>query len=168
MPRKKAEAPATKAPKKASTSRTSDNLCSTSHTSKGTKPKKTSTCTGGVESKKAKAERVKPYQFKPGDPRTIECAKKGAAASAEAQRRRKAMREDLDYLLSLPETDKRRLKKLSSAGIKSEDAGLQMSMLYGLLMSAVRGDSKAAKVLIDILGEDSKPADEGVQIVDDL
>ena len=43
-----------------------------------------------------------------------------------------------------------------------------MAMIIGLTMQATLGDAKAAKVIIDLLGEDSKGDGEGVQIVDDI
>ncbi len=65
-------------------------------------------------------------------------------------------------------TDKRQLKRLLDIGYQPDDVGQQMAMLQGLLIAAIKGDAKAAKVLIDILGEDNKPAAEGVQIIDDI
>lgn len=54
------------------------------------------------------------------------------------------------------------------AGVDPDDLDNQMAVIYGLTTKAIKGDSKAAKVLIDLLGEDSKTTDEGVQIVDNL
>lgn len=147
-------------------------LGSTSATSEVADAKKVSTCaTSEVpppKKRKPGTENVIPYKFKKGDPRAIAAGKKGGAAMAEKLRKRKALKEDLDDLLSRPITDKRQLKRLTSIGYQPEDVGQQMAMLQGLLLAAIKGDAKAAKVLIDILGEDSKPAAEGVQIVDDL
>ena len=140
-------------------------------TSEGAKAKKASTsATSGETTKKRKpgTENVIPYKFHKGDPRAIAAGKKGGAATAEKLRKRKALKEDLDDLLSRPITDKRQLKRLTSIGYQPDDVGQQMAMLQGLLMAAIKGDAKAAKVLIDILGEDNKPAAEGVQIIDDI
>lgn len=156
-----------------------DSTCATSEvpqvskpaTSEGAKEKKAPTsATSGAATKKRKpgTENVIPYKFKPGDPRAIAAGKKGGAATAEKLRKRKALKEDLDDLLSRPITDKRQLKRLTAIGYQPDDIGQQMAMLQGLLMAAIKGDAKAAKVLIDILGEDNKPAAEGVQIIDDI
>lgn len=175
MPKKTAKAPDTGAipvstcatsevptPQKASTSATSEvadaKNASKSATSEAPPPKK----------RKPGTENVIPYKFRPGDPRAIAAGKKGGAAKAEKLRRRKALKEDLDDLLSRPITDKRQLKRLTSIGYQPDDIGQQMAMLNGLLIASIKGDAKAAKVLIDILGEDSKPAAEGVQIIDDV
>lgn len=144
---------------------------SKSATSEVATPQKASTsATSDATPKKRKpgTENVIPYKFRKGDPRAIAAGKKGGAATAEKLRKRKALKEDLDDLLSRPITDKRQLKRLTSIGYQPDDVGQQMAMLQGLLMAAIKGDAKAAKVLIDILGEDNKPAAEGVQIVDDL
>lgn len=144
---------------------------SKSATSEGPPAKKAPTsATSGATPKKRKpgTENVIPYKFRPGDPRAIAAGKKGGAATAERLRKRKALKEDLDDLLSRPITDRRQLKRLTSIGYQPEDVGQQMAMLQGLLLAAIKGDAKAAKVLIDILGEDNKPAAEGVQIIDDI
>lgn len=152
---------------------TSEGLqASKSATSEGAKAKKapTSATSGATTPKKRKpgTENVIPYKFHKGDPRAIAAGKKGGAATAEKLRKRKALKEDLDDLLSRPITDKRQLKRLTSIGYQPDDVGQQMAMLQGLLLAAIKGDAKAAKVLIDILGEDNKPAAEGVQIIDDI
>ena len=155
-----------------SASATSEGLqVSKSATSEGPPAKKAPTsATSGATPKKRKpgTENVIPYKFRPGDPRAIAAGKKGGAATAERLRKRKALKEDLDDLLSRPITDRRQLKRLTSIGYQPEDVGQQMAMLQGLLLAAIKGDAKAAKVLIDILGEDNKPAAEGVQIMDDI
>lgn len=157
-----------------------DSTCATSEVPQVSKPatsevvdaKKVSksATSEGAPAKKRKpgTENVIPYKFRKGDPRAIAAGKKGGAAAAEKLRKRKAIKEDLDDLLSRPITDKRQLKRLTSIGYQPEDVSQQMAMLQGLLLAAIKGDARAAKVLIDILGEDSKPAAEGVQIVDDL
>ena len=43
-----------------------------------------------------------------------------------------------------------------------------MAMIIGLTMAATAGDAKAAKVIVDLLGEDGKDTGGEVQIVDDL
>ena len=168
---KKAKAPDTGAILDSASATSEVQQVSKPATSEGAKAKKASTsATSGETTKKRKpgTENVIPYKFHKGDPRAIAAGKKGGAATAEKLRKRKALKEDLDDLLSRPITDKRQLKRLTSIGYQPDDVGQQMAMLQGLLMAAIKGDAKAAKVLIDILGEDNKPAAEGVQIVDDL
>ena len=168
---KKAKAPDTGAILDSASATSEVQQVSKPATSEGAKAKKASTsATSGETTKKRKpgTENVIPYKFHKGDPRAIAAGKKGGAATAEKLRKRKALKEDLDDLLSRPITDKRQLKRLTSIGYQPDDVGQQMAMLQGLLMAAIKGDAKAAKVLIDILGEDNKPAAEGVQIIDDI
>ena len=43
-----------------------------------------------------------------------------------------------------------------------------MAMIIGLVEAATLGDARAAKVIVDLLGEDSKDDGGEVQIIDDL
>ena len=43
-----------------------------------------------------------------------------------------------------------------------------MAMIIGLTEAATMGDAKAAKVIIDLLGDAAGEEDGGVQIIDDL
>lgn len=171
MPKKTAKAPDTGAILGSTYATSEVPQVSKPATSEGAKANKASTsATSGETTKKRKpgTENVIPYKFHKGDPRAIAAGKKGGAATAEKLRKRKALKEDLDDLLSRPITDRRQLKRLTSIGYQPDDVGQQMAMLQGLLMAAIKGDARAAKVLIDILGEDNKPAAEGVQIIDDI
>ena len=97
-----------------------------------------------------------------------ELGRKGGIASGAARRRKRALKEAADYFLSLPVTDIKARNKLFKAGIDPSDIDNQMAMICGLHAQAAKGDAKAAKVLIDLLGEDSGADSEGVQIIDDL
>lgn len=86
----------------------------------------------------------------------------GGVASGTARRRKKSLKEAADLYLSLPVTDRRVWNKLARDGVEPEDVDNQMAVVSGLTMRAMKGDSKAAKVLFDLLGEsgntDSKDA----------
>ena len=56
--------------------------------------------------------------------------------------------------LSLPVSDKRTWNKLSRDGVEPEDVDNQMAIIAGLTMRAIMGDSKAAKVIFDLIGPD--------------
>ena len=58
--------------------------------------------------------------------------------------------------LSLPVTDQRKWNAIARREVDPEDIDNQMAMIIGLADAAAKGDSRAAKVLIDLLGEDSK------------
>lgn len=77
----------------------------------------------------------------------------GGRASGAARRRKKSLKEAADLYLSLPVTDRRVWNKLARDGVEPEDVDNQMAVVAGLTMRAIKGDSKAAKVLFDLLGE---------------
>ena len=92
----------------------------------------------------------------------------GGVASGAARRRKKSLKEAADYFLSLPVTDTKRFNKIAKTGVEPEDIDNQMAMIIGLTMAATAGDAKAAKVIVDLLGEDGKDTGGEVQIIDDL
>ena len=97
-----------------------------------------------------------------------ELGRKGGQASGAARRRKRSLKEAADIYLSLPVTERRVYNKIAKAGVDPEDIDNQMAMIIGLTVQASMGDAKAAKVIIDLLGEDNKGNDEGVQIIDDI
>ena len=80
----------------------------------------------------------------------------GGIASGAARRRRRALKDAADLFLSLPVTDRRVWNKLARKGVDPEDIDNQMVMICGLHTSASMGDARAAKVLVDILGEQAR------------
>lgn len=100
---------------------------------------------------------------------TVEELSRGGTNSAAARRRRKSMREAAEIYLSLPVSDKKAWNKISAAGIDPADIDNQMAIIVGLAKQAARGDPKAAKVLMEMLGE--KPVEEqreGVTVIIDV
>lgn len=89
----------------------------------------------------------------------------GGVASGVARRRKKSLKEAADLFLSLPVSDTKQWNKISKQGVDPEDIDNQMAIIVGLSMKAAKGDSKAAKVLFDLLGEDAsaqnQPQDDG-------
>lgn len=83
-----------------------------------------------------------------------EIARKGGIASGAARRRKKSLKEAADLYLSLPITDKRRLNKLKRRALDPEDIDNQMAMVVGLTEAATAGDARAAKVILEMLGDD--------------
>lgn len=83
---------------------------------------------------------------------------RGGIASGASRRRKRSLKECADLYLSLPPTDRRRWNKIAKQGVAPEDIDNQMAMIIGLTERAIKGDAKAAKVVIDLLGE--KPEKE--------
>ena len=97
-----------------------------------------------------------------------ELGRKGGIASGAARRRKKSLKEAADLFLSLQVADRRKWNKISRLGIDPEDIDNQMAMIIGLTEAATKGDAKAAKVIIDLLGDNATEEGEGVQIIDDI
>lgn len=90
----------------------------------------------------------------------------GGRASGEARRRKKNLREAAELYLSLPVSDKRAWNKLAKDGVDPEDVDNQMAIIAGLSIKAAKGDAKAAKVLFDLIGDQSREDDEVKVIID--
>ena len=87
----------------------------------------------------------------------------GGKASGESRRRKRSLKEAADLFLSLPVTDQRSFNAMAKAGVNPEETDYQMAVIVGLTMKAIKGDAKAAKTVIDLLGEsatDNQPQQE--------
>lgn len=103
----------------------------------------------------ANEQNLIPFDKRPEE-EVRELARVGGIASGVARRRKRALKDAADYFLSLPVTDQRVWNELSQKGVDPKDIDNQMAMLCGLHSAASAGDARAAKVLVDILGENSK------------
>ena len=81
-----------------------------------------------------------------------EYGREGGRASGVSRRRKKSLREAAELYLSLPVSDKRAWNRLARDGVEPEDVDNQMAIIAGLAMRAMKGDSKAAKVIFDLIG----------------
>lgn len=82
--------------------------------------------------------------------RTIQS--EGGRASGASRRRKRSMKEAADLFLSLPVTDNKTFNKMVKAGVEMEDIDYQMAIIVGLTTKAIKGDAKAAKVIMEMLG----------------
>ena len=98
--------------------------------------------------------------------RTIRFA--GGIASGAARRRKRSLKEAADLYLSLPVSDRRKWSRIERKKVDPEDIDNQMAMIIGLIDAATAGDARAAKVIVDLIGEESGPSEAGVEIIDDL
>ena len=89
----------------------------------------------------------------------------GGIASGAARRRKRSLKEAADLYLSLPVSDKRVWNRLSRQYVEPEDIDNQMAVIAGLSKAAAKGDAKAAKVLFDLLGNDTDDAKPGNDIL---
>ena len=98
-----------------------------------------------------------------------EIATAGGKASGVSRRRKRSLKEAADLYLSLPVSDQRTWNKISRKGVDPEDIDNQMAMIIGLTIAATAGDAKAAKVIVDLLGEDAHSGEAAVHpLVSDL
>ena len=98
-----------------------------------------------------------------------ELGRNGGIASGVSRRRKRSMKEAADLYLSLPVSDRKMWNKISRRGVDPEDIDNQMAMIIGLTMAATAGDAKAAKVIVDLLGEDAHSEEAAVHpLVSDL
>lgn len=88
----------------------------------------------------------------------------GGCSSGVSRRRKKSLREAAELYLSLPVSDKRAWNRLARDGVEPEDVDNQMAIISGLAMKAMKGDSRAAKVLFDLIGPaEPEPEQNGVE-----
>ena len=98
-----------------------------------------------------------------------ELGRNGGIASGISRRRKRSLKEAADLYLSLPVSDRKMWNKISRRGVDPEDIDNQMAMIIGLTMAATAGDAKAAKVIVDLLGEDAHSGEAAVHpLVSDL
>ena len=98
-----------------------------------------------------------------------EDSRKGGVASGISRRRKRSLKEAADLYLSLPVSDRKMWNKISRRGVDPDDIDNQMAMIIGLTMAATAGDAKAAKVIVDLLGEDAHSEEAAVHpLVSDL
>lgn len=98
-----------------------------------------------------------------------ELGRNGGIASGVSRRRKRSLKEAADLYLSLPVSDRKMWNKISRRGVDPDDIDNQMAMIIGLTMAATAGDAKAAKVIVDLLGEDAHSGEAAVHpLVADL
>ena len=116
---------------------------------------------GGSEKRKGGERRLANEQnLIPLNERSKEDAKKiqqmGGQARGADRRRKRSMREAAEYYLSLSVTDTKVINKLQKDGVEPDDIDNQMAIVVGLARAAMKGDSRSAKLLVEILGENPK------------
>lgn len=104
-----------------------------------------------------------PHQFT-SDQSREEAARNGqigGRASGVSRRRKRSLREAADLYLSMPVSDRRKWNKIAREGVEPEDIDNQMAMIIGLTQKAMAGDARAAKIIVDLIGETSADSGKG-------
>ena len=98
-----------------------------------------------------------------------EDSRKGGVASGISRRRKRSLKEAADLYLSLPVSDRKMWNKISNRGVDPEDIDNQMAIIVGLAAAAANGDARAAKMILEFLGEDAHSEEAAVHpLVSDL
>lgn len=79
--------------------------------------------------------------------------RKGGIKSGEVRRQRKAMRENLELLLSLDVKDKKMKSVMKALGLEDEELTNQMAMQVSMVREALKGNVQAYKEIRDTVGE---------------
>lgn len=83
----------------------------------------------------------------------IKLARKAGKASAAAKKKRKAMRQQMELLLSLPLKDEETKKKIKSLGIDDDNIDNQMGLIVSTYTKAMLGDMNAMNIVRELVGE---------------
>lgn len=99
----------------------------------------------------------------PLNERSIEDAKiirsKGGKARQEQRNRRKAIKETLEMVLSLPVTDQREWNRLVKEGVEPNEINQQVALVLAIINGAKKkGNASDLKIITELLGEINYPA----------
>nr|DAD75425.1 MAG TPA: hypothetical protein [Siphoviridae sp. ctqw35] len=94
---------------------------------------------------------------------------KGGKKSGEVRRKRKAMKEQMEMLLSLPFKQSEALEFMQYLGIKEDDLDNQMALIVAMYSKALKGDVQAFNTIREVVQDEKTVKDEDrVQIINDL
>lgn len=94
---------------------------------------------------------------------------KGGKRSGEVRRQRKAMREQMELLLSLPAKYKKEKDFMDFLGIDEDNWDNQMALIIALYKKAMKGDVAAFQEIRKVVQDESTASeDDKVVIVNDL
>lgn len=80
-------------------------------------------------------------------------AQLGGKASGASRRRKKAMREQLEVMMSLKVKEESTINELKKMGIKKSDMNNQTALLMAVFLKGLNGDVKAAEFIRDTMGQ---------------
>lgn len=95
--------------------------------------------------------------------------RKGGKKSGEVRRKRKAMKEQMEMLLSLPFKQSEGLDFMKDLGIEEDDLDNQMALIVTMYSKALKGDVQAFNTIREVVQDEKTVKDEDrVQIINDL
>lgn len=94
---------------------------------------------------------------------------KGGKKSGEVRRKRKAMKEQMEMLLSLPFKQSEALDFMKNLGIEEDNLDNQMALIVAMYGKALKGDVQAFNTIREVVQDEKTVKDEDrVQIINDL
>lgn len=103
----------------------------------------------------ANEQNLKPGEYK----LTLEEQKKGGIASGEARRKRKAIKDQMELLLSLPIKNSKMKAQLKQLGIPESEMTNQMAMVIKMYQTVLNGNNNSVSAfnsIRDTIGEKPK------------
>lgn len=98
-----------------------------------------------------------------------ENGRKGGQKSGEVRRQRKAMKEQMEMLLSLPFKQTKQLKFMEELGIDGDEIDNQMALIVAMYGKALKGDVQAFNTIREVTQDDKAPNKESrIEIINDL
>lgn len=98
-----------------------------------------------------------------------EDSRKGGKKSGEVRRQRKAMKEQMEMLLTLPFKQVKQLTFMEGLGLEETDIDNQMALIVALYGKALQGDVQAFNTIREVTQDNQiVNKEERVQIVNDL
>mgnify|MGYP005782561909 CR=1 FL=1 len=96
-------------------------------------------------------------------------SQRGGQKSGEVRRQRKAMKEQMEMLLSLPFKQEKQLKFMKSLGIEEEEIDNQMALMVAMYAKALKGDVQAFNSIREVTQDDKHiNKEDRVEIINDL
>lgn len=98
-----------------------------------------------------------------------EDSRKGGKKSGKVRRQRKAMKEQMEILLSLPFKQKKQLNFIKDLGIEENEIDNQMALIVSMYGKALKGDVQAFNIIREVVQDEKTVKDDDrVQIINDL
>lgn len=118
----------------------------------------------------ANEENLIPYRFnKRSANEARENGSKGGKKSGEVRRKRKAMKEQMEMLLTLPVKNQEQHSFIASLGINEKEIDNQMALIVAMYAKALKGDVQAFNAIREVTQDDKTiNQEERVQIINDL
>lgn len=90
---------------------------------------------------------------------TVAAGRKGGIKSGESKRRKKSLKEAAEKIMQM-EPPEKVVDSLRRAGFGDEETTYQMAMMLGQIQEAIKGNTRAANFIANIMGELNAPKEQ--------